>query len=305
MGERSRLIGEYGEKTVENFIKLIGWGDVPRNIEYKCIRSEHVRTTHGVDFYYTYLSPLVDGVLKRIFVSSKFSDKAYPNTPGSEFKKYYDDLANAIDCAKLSSEFSKYNILNGYQKVENIGLLFWLSNADDEDATILSKLDNLHLNVDYGFDSFYVVDNKKASFIYKSLTYLNLEFPSAKKSFFYPDTGKNINPITKTNHGSFLPIEYINTSILPFRIEHSDADKISLALFSNDNFKSEDLKRLIGLSKEISKSWSSNVYICFPDYNKLTHSADVRLAKSTFMDTKFTDNVSVVSYDINFKSLQQ
>ena len=79
MGEKSKLIGEYGEISIENFLRLIGWGEIPRNIEFNCSKEIHKKKTHGIDFYYSYLSPLTDSVLKRICVSVKFTDKAYPN----------------------------------------------------------------------------------------------------------------------------------------------------------------------------------------------------------------------------------
>ncbi len=305
MGEKSKLIGEYGEKSVENFLKLIGWGETPRNIEFACIKEVHEKRTHGIDFYYAYLSPLTDGILKRISISVKFSDKAYPNSPNSKFKEYFDDLAQAIDCFKYSSELKELNTIRGYTTVENIGLLFWLSNEENETGDILSKLENIQLNSDYSFDSLYVVDNKRIDFIFSSIQYTRNRFKNSDISFFYPDTGKNLNPATKRNNGKVLPIEYINSTIIPLRIEDVQTKKTTLVLITNDNFELNDLKRLIGLSKELSKSWPSEIVICFPDYNELRHSKDVRNAKTTFEDETFTQNIIVENFNTNFKSLQQ
>lgn len=305
MGEKSKLIGEYGEKSVENFLKLIGWGETPRNIEFDCTKEIHERRTHGIDFYYAYISPLTDGILKRISISVKFSDKPYPNSPNSKFKEYFDELAQAIDCFKHSTELRELNTIRGYNTVENIGLLFWLSNEENESGDILTKLENIQLNSDYSFDSLYVVDNKRIDFVFSSILYTKNRFKDSDISFFYPDTGKNLNPTTKRNNGKILPVEYINSTIIPFRVEDINTKKTTLVLISNDNFELNDLKRLIGLSKELSKSWPSEIVICFPDYNELRHSKDVRNAKTTFEDETFTQNIIIESFNTNFKSLQQ
>lgn len=305
MGEKSKLIGEYGEKSVENFLKLIGWGEPPRNIEFGCNKDVHEKRTHGIDFFFSYLSPLTDGVLKRICVSVKFTDRSYPNSLSTKFKEYYDDLAQAIDCFKYSPELKELNGIKGYSSAENIGLLFWLSNEDDESGDVLSKIENIQLNSDYSFASFYVVDNKRIDFTYNSITYVKNKYQNSDITFFYPDTGKNLNPTTKKNYGKVLPIEYINSTLLPFRVEDTQSKKTSLVLCTNDGFELGDLKRLIGLSRELSKSWPGEITICFPDYNELRHSKDVRNAKKSFEDDSFTENVYVECFNDNFKTLQK
>ena len=151
----------------------------------------------------------------------------------------------------------------------------------------------------------YVVDNKRIDFIFSSILYTRNKFKNSDISFFYPDTGKNLNPATKRNNGKVLPIEYINSTIIPLRVEDVQTKKTTLVLITNDNFELNDLKRLIGLSKELSKSWPSEIVICFPDYNELRHSKDIRNAKTTFEDETFTQNIIVENFNTNFKSLQQ
>lgn len=305
MGEKSKLIGEYGEKSVENFLKMIGWGKAHQNIEFRCSDESHGKRTHGLDFFFTYKSPLVDNVLKKINISVKFSDLPYPTSPTSLFKKHFDDIIKALDCFKKSQE-SK-DIISGirnYNKSENIGLLFWLTNDEDSYIDLIPKLANVRFSENYYYDSFYIVDNKKIDFLYSCLKYSKTKFEDSEISFFYPDTGKNIIPSIKTNYGKVLPIEYINASILPLRIEGKLTKKITLALYTVDNFNVEDLKRLISLAKELSKSWTSEVLILFPNYNETRHSSFVRIAKGVFEEESFTDLVKVESYNDDFKSLQ-
>ena len=148
------------------------------------------------------------------------------------------------------------------------------------------------------------MDNKRIDFIYLSLKYAISTFNNSDINFFYPDTGKNIIPSIKKNFGKVLPVEYLNSSILPIRIEDNLSKQTTLALFTIDPFDVDDLKRLISLSQELSKSWPSKILICFPNYNETNHSREVRIAKNNFEDAKFTNNISVQSFNDDFKSLQ-
>lgn len=307
MGEKSKIIGEYGETAVENFLKLIGWGSAPNNIEFKCIRpTKHDNArTHGLDFYFAYKSPLVDSVLKSVSISVKFSNKVYLNSPNSKFKEYVKDLATAIECCKNSDEVVRFVAsINGYSKTEETGVLFWLSNNEETYDDLITKISTAQLTLDNQFHSLYVVDNKRIEFIYKSIAFAKARFFNSEILFYYPDTGKNILPTVKKNCGKILPVEYINSSILPLRIQDKDSGKTTLALFTIDSFEPRDLKRLIGLAQDISKSWSSGVMIAFPNYNALNHSNDVKAAKLIYENNELIENLEIVSYNDSFTSLQ-
>lgn len=67
MGEWSKKIGEYGENLVERFLSVIGWNDPVKGItipcymqngEHKNDKEESVKT-HGIDFMYSYMNPLL------------------------------------------------------------------------------------------------------------------------------------------------------------------------------------------------------------------------------------------------------
>lgn len=307
MGEKSRMIGEYGEKTVENFLKLIGWGEVPRNIQFECIKNEnHEKTTHGIDFYFAYKSPLIDGILKSISVSVKFTSEPYPNSPNSVFKKHFEDLVHSIECFKHSKERKQIiNNTKGYNMVEETGVLFFLSNSPESYDDLISKISNVNLKDDYLFDSVYLVDNQRIDFIFHSISFAQNYYPEeAEILFYYPDTGKNLIPLEKQNCGKILPVEYINASIIPMRVEELKTKQVTLMLFTIDPFSESDLIRLIALAQDLSKSWAGKITIAFPDYNELKHSQDVRIAKNAFVNSFITNNLDVVSYKNDFKSLQ-
>lgn len=307
MGEKSKFIGETGEKTVENFLNLIGWKNASKGIEFPCFDNENHQKerTHGLDFVFNYVSPLVDGVLKKISISVKFTDNVYPNSPQTKFREYFIDLVESMDCFRYSEESKTITsaIADYYNYSENIGVLFWLSNANTVNDEIVSKVSNVNLPQTYNFDSVFVVDNRRLEFIFSSIVFAKNLDANFELSFFYHDTGKNINPLVKKNYGSILPVEFINSSILPLRLENSNNNSTKLVLTSIENYSLEDLKKLISLSQELTKSWPSDIIIAFPDYNETRHSKDVLVAKSSFEST-FVKNVNVTSYYQNSKSLQ-
>ena len=99
MGEWSKKIGEYGEDVVERFLSVIGWDNPAKGIQIKCSKQneEHKNKegkpvhTHGIDFLYSYISPLVDGQLNNIIISSKYKTEKYPNSPTNLFKDFFED----------------------------------------------------------------------------------------------------------------------------------------------------------------------------------------------------------------------
>lgn len=104
MGEWSKKIGEYGEETVEKFLSIIGWDKPAKGIQINCLNGEHVNEqgntvhTHGIDFLYSYMNPLIDGQLNNIIISSKYKTSKYPNSPTVMFKGFMRDLINQVEC---------------------------------------------------------------------------------------------------------------------------------------------------------------------------------------------------------------
>ena len=309
MGEYSKSIGEYGEQLVDNFLHLIGWKNPQKGIDIPCLEKEkhtkkdkNGRKTHGLDFVFSYNSPFIDGILKNIIVSVKYSKSAYPTYPITDFKNYYDDLATAIECFDHSK--IKQSILSGFndfEQVEDIGVLFWLNDNPNSTDDLLSELSSTKFDNNYNVHSLYIVDNKRIVFIYRVLEFVKSKFSDFNVSFYYPNTGKNINPITKQNSGNFLPVEYLNSSLLPLKLQRKDREKeVYLGIFCIDNFEQEDFKRIVGLSKELSTGLASKVYIGFPNYNEVEHKNQINIVKHQFQDSDFTGGVLVLNYNDKF-----
>jgi hypothetical protein len=109
MGEWSKKIGEYGEKVVETFFSVVGWNDLTTGVTLPCLSNgKHVnendnsKITHGIDFLYTYMSPLVSGQVNNILISSKFKTEKYPNSPTKLYKEFMEDLITTMECYSFS-----------------------------------------------------------------------------------------------------------------------------------------------------------------------------------------------------------
>ncbi|MGI5102391.1 GapS4a family protein [Treponema vincentii] len=301
MGEWSKRIGEYGENLVEKILSVVGWTDLQKGIEIKCSNEEHTNTkgkplkTHGIDFLYSYLSPLVDGQLNNVIISSKFQAKKYPNNPTAKFKDFMKDLIHTIDCFDNSTQ--KENVIQGFNftSVNSVGVLFWLNNDETSTDDLIAKVAAARLDA-IRDNSIYIIDNKRACFILTVMSFVKSN-PKYKYSFWYPSTGRNVNPQERPDTGTFLPVEYLNSSIIPIKLENKDNHKETcLLLASVDNFETDECIRLMGLAKDISKNLVGEVILAFPDYNELKHKNDSNQAKQSFEDKSFTDTVKVKNY---------
>jgi hypothetical protein len=312
MGELSKRIGEHGENLVENYFRLIGWADAQKKFDIRCVKPEkHAssgsrgRQTHGVDFLFSYSSPLTDGVLNNLVISVKFSNDEYPSNPSTMFREHFKELAETVECFKKSSDRqSLQSGKQGIRKVQDIGVLFWLSNSDNTYNDLITKVSSAYIPDDYAFDAIYIVDNSRMAFVYDAIQFAKREYPNDEIDYFYFETGRNINPIARHHTGSILPVEYVNTSVLPLRIALKGTESKVLMLFSIDPFNEANLKRLIGMTKNLSGGWAQKIALCFSDYKPIEHENIVQRAKMSFEDQKTTKDLFVVSYASDFRNLK-
>lgn len=309
MGEWSRRIGEVGEEIVGEFLELIGWGDAQRNLSLECTKGRrHSQTgrdrrTHGIDYFFSYESQLSNRTLDHLVISVKYTLEPYPTSPGTTFKRHFFDLAQTMECFKRSDIRQSSGMqFSGVDKARDIGVLFWLSNSTSEQVDVLQNISSVRGVDEFNYESIYVVDNKRVSFIYDTIKYLSLKEPNSQIEFFYPNTGRNFNPINKDPSGRVLPVEFVNSSVLLLKLRNRD-DDTTFVVSVIDGFHRDSLKRLIGLSLEITSDFAKDTLILFPDFNQIQHDNQVREAKSSFRNKVFTDKVRVASYQLDFRNI--
>lgn len=94
-------------------------------------------------------------------------------------------------------------------------------------------------------------------------------------------------------------LSYLNSDVLPMAINHSNQNK--LLLLVKDKFCKEYLRRLIGLAQELTSDWAANIIIAFPNFNSFEDEETVVACKAEFEDSSFTDKVTVITYDPDFR----
>jgi hypothetical protein len=302
-GEYSKRIGEIGENTVGDFLELVGWVSPQKNFDIQCSLShKHLgdtgkpRRSHGIDAYFHYESPMITGTIDNIIISSKFKAENYPNNVLTQFKEYYYALAETIECFKKSQLRNEIISHHTYSKCYDKGVIFWLNNKDTTlDLTAQLNKTNFELVDDYYHDGIYLVDNFKLIFISESIKYVKNKYTDAKIEFAYFSTGYN-NDDNTMKSGNFMPVSYINSGIIPFKITTKSEDVIFL-LSTSENFQRENLLKLMGLSKNIGLSFQKYTEICFPNYNILEHENIVQSTKQIFQDTQFVKNLTVSNFN--------
>lgn len=312
MGEWSKKVGEAGENIVGEFLALIGWGTAKKEVTIPCVKpgghaaGGHPRTTHGIDYLLAQKSPLVDDLGQHVVISVKFSADPYPAAPSALFKKHFLDLASTLECFK-NSEARQDNAqaLRGVRKAQDVGVLFWLNNDKRGDGDVIAHIHRVNLPDTLNYEVIHVVDNKRAQFVFDSVNFARHLVKDADVAFSYHETGKNLNPLLRTHSGLHLPVEYINSSVLPFRITDKASHQQALLLSTRERFSEAGLKRLLGLAQQLSQGWGSKVFVAFPDYDKLSHENIVQGAKGCFSDQTFTGKLEIHCYDTDFRTLNQ
>jgi hypothetical protein len=308
VGEWSRRIGEVGEDIIGEFLDLIGWSDSQRSLTLPCMKgqrhgnSDHEKTTHGIDYLFSYESQLCHRTLDQLVISVKYTSNPYPTNPRTKFKEHFFDIAKTMECFKRSEiRRSSSGQFSGVDRTREIGVLFWITNDRSGSDNIIQKVASVNSVDDYDYDSIYIVDNSCISFIYDTVKYLSLNRPGSEIEFFYPNTGKNYNPINKQSSGKILPVEFINSNVLLLKLSRDNIQSFVVAVA--DDFERDHLKRLIGLAYEITQDFAQDTLILFPNFDAMLHENLVSEAKSSFRDKRFTEKVRVYSYRTDFRNI--
>jgi hypothetical protein len=322
MGEWSRAVGDRGEDVVQLLLTRLGWGANQRGVKVGCMKpTDHAqksakkgkkagssdgvaadeddalekdpqRQTHGIDFLFSYRSPLVDGLCDTLAVSSKYTSNPYPKSPASDFKSHCLDLAQTIACFRKSVEYSEHRKgFRGCDQYRMIGVLLWLTNKDP-DADVKSQLRQVEiLQGEDAYNAIYLIDCKAASFLYDAIGYVQAEETGSEISFSYMETGKYTNPATRRYSGDILPVEYANLGLIPIKSVINNIGTLSICC--QKSFNKEELSRLIGLAQSMSLDWATKIKLLFPDYNPLEHLNAVGEVKNQFEIKSVIDKLEI------------
>lgn len=304
MGEKSKTIGEIGESYAKGFFELIGWeqsisGETlgcNHGEEHKSKTAKRAKSTHGIDRFFNYISPLDNYQLNNILISVKNSNDVYPNNPASKFKEYLTDLEQVLSCYKrseLKQEHQKTH--QGYQRHTDIGLLVWFS-GDEVDFDIISKLENIQLT-DFSFDTFYVIDNARVTYVFEVLTFLHQKYGKENITYHYDKTNFNFEN-SDIQHGTIMPIEYLTAPNIPFKIISNSREKLCIS--SIDSFDEEEFALLLYRARKYISDFEIDLIFLFPNYVKDQHE---KIIRNAIRRQGIKNDVEVLSFKPNFRSL--
>ncbi len=298
MGEYSKRVGDVGESVVLDFLKLIGWSDPQRNYDIQSVDEKYRKRTNGIDGYYHYINPMISSTVENILYSCKYSNDPYPISQVVRlFKEHYTDLAKAIESFKKSE--LKQQTISLHENIENHfdrGVLFWLNNSGKGENDIISRLNKIELNTGVNHDGVFLVDNKRIEFIYDAICYALFNFKDYDVDFIYFNNGLN-NDEKNVRNGKIIPVQYINSSILPLRAFKNGETIVIIIVI--DNFDKNDLMKYMGIAKNIGCNVQGSTFICFPDYLETEHLPIINNVKQIFNDPSFTSNLLVANYNIS------
>ncbi len=306
MGETSKKRGEFGEDIVARLLGMIGWHNLMVGIDIECTHPiEHVastknRITHGIDFLYWYESLFFNDTTDFVIVSSKFNDK-YPSNPMTKYKSHIKDLAFTLECFRKSQLKNRVQIFKRANKFS--GVIFWLDNgAEREYDDVVERLTDFRIDDDVDFEAIYLVDNRRADFLYQTITHASNYFKDSTVEFVIHDTGHNNIARTRTSSSQILPVQYINSSILALKVIQSNGSQEILVLNTIDEFEGEHLPHMISLAQKLTEGWANQIYILYPRYNEDTFGGIVERTKLEFRDQSFVRKVQVGSYIPDFRN---
>jgi hypothetical protein len=296
MAEDSVRSGRDGEKIANEILKLIGWGSASWNMDIDCaFPSRHKPTVksnphHGIDILYSYDNPLYHDRRDVIIGSVKHSENGYPSSKASDLTKNISDLAENLDCAKQSDNILQL-VGNSNLQTHFKGLLFCLSSLDSEKEYDLTQ--HINNDIDFGtnkFEEIFLIDNKRATFLISSIKTAENYLPSSKVKFLYQNTGKNMEKSQLLLSGERLPIQLINSEVIPIVKEEKGTGKISCLIFCNNPYSKENASRLIWLSHKLC-GLTNEIRIYLPNYDN-NKEYEVNAVKQLFKDESFTTKIT-------------
>lgn len=276
-------------EMIKNILRLIGWDNLKENEKIDEINEETgEEITYEVDFSQKWESKLKDDEVDNVFVSA-ILDSEYPLNPQKQLIEYL------INSNKVVESYKNKGITNSKEQTY-FNILFWLS------------LNNQEINTDYNFtakefyksnlldshSTYLLIDNARANFLISSIITAK-NYNDCAVKFLYPITEENSSPKKIGKRGIRLPPQYINASILPIIKER--VEKISILLFCNDEYSSENLKKIIWLIIRLTSGFGNEYVIYFPDYKEEYHNQSNTII-AEYNDETLSQKIQIKSMSI-------
>lgn len=312
-GERSKTIGEIGEKIAEKFFSKIGWGLPQKGMYYKCYKpKDHALSTsvngekrqHGIDFQYSYKSSLEANTLNNLVISVKhIKDSTYPQSATEKFKEHIRDLIHTTECFKVSAERREINSrFTGCTQTNEIPVLFYISSKNNDDDDFIIKIQNSRFLSDYDIKELYIIDNKRITFILDAIEFIESKYKDWDWFFYHPLTGLNLSDKSISYHSKRMQVEYLTSPIIPFLLKKKvgDDEVCKFAVATIHGFSEDSFSRLITYCRDNTLEHITQYEILMPDYFADDHD-QIRRKITNALENPL--NINIKNYHPNFRTL--
>lgn len=269
---------------MNHFLALIGWKslNINENRSYYDEKTGQDKQVH-IDYWGSYECPLKDNKKDVIYINADI-EAQYPQDYNTIIKN---DTYSVNQIRKALIDEGKIEAANSIEH----GILFTLSLKESERGSSFDQAKSLFrdrlLNNDI---IYYSIDNKKADFIISSIITARKYREDLVVKFLYPITEDNsqLNKIGKRS--TYLPPQYLSSSILP--IIKEDKDKISVMLFCSDSYSKDRLKKIIWMLIKLTSGLANEYRIFFPDFNVQNHNEVSEVVRS-YNNNDLTEKITV------------
>lgn len=254
---------------IKNILKLIGWKNLLTSKKSISVFNKKLDKDEKfeIDFWGTRESPLKNNMEDVIYINYDIYNQ-YPIVDyQKELRKDIYAFEKVREQLIENEEISTKGLIEHY-------IQFVLSFKESEQGVKMPYLSdnfksaNLNKNIIY-----YTVDNKQILFIISSILTAKAYREDIETKFLYPITEDNSKNDKIGKRETYLPPQYINSSILP--IIKEDKDRISVLLFCSDSYNRERLKKIIWLLIRLTSGLANEYKIYFPDYKQDSHHNEV------------------------------
>ncbi|RLD61154.1 MAG: hypothetical protein DRJ01_08430 [Bacteroidetes bacterium] len=283
----------FNHRVAKKILELIGWHQFGENHKLEVFNE---KTSENeillINFIGDFESKLKDKSGDFVMVNSIHSLK-YPNTTKTEITKYL----NCTDLIFSDLKEKKKIPLRKFDTTDYYSLLFWLSTDNNEVTSdfIHQTKENYKRNLLNNEVNYFLIDNNKANFLISSITTAKNYREDVPVKFFYPITEANQSPDKIGQRGLKLPVQYINSSVIP--IVKEDKSKISFLLFCSDPFSPDTLKKLIWLTIRLTSGFGNEYVLFFPDYNEYINGNEALQIIRSFNEDLLDEKIKILQYN--------
>ncbi len=283
----------FNHRIAKKLLELVGWTQFGENNKVEIFNEKTLENDeHLINFVGDFEDKLKENSGDFIMVSS-IHDLMYPNTSKIEIAKYLNSTEIVFTDFKIKNKAP----LKQYDKTDNYSILVWLSTENSEVANdfIQHVKENYKRNLLNDDIYYFLIDNNKANFLISSISTAKNFRDDVPVKFLYPITEANQSPGKIGQRGLKLPVQYINSSIIP--IIKEDKTKISFLLFCSDPFSSEALKKLICLTIRLSSGFGNEYLLYFPDYDAIKHKNEALEIIRSFNEELLDEKIMILQYN--------